>query len=104
MPTSSRAPKRRTAAPLAASAALLLAAMLSAAPAHAAAPTADRDDDTPKPPAKMSDVGGERLGRAGTQVSLKGGAPALPKGLSGLSWMVADAESGDVLAAHNAHW
>lgn len=103
VPTSSRAPKRRTAAPLAASAALLLAALLSAAPAHAA-PTADRDDDTPRPPAKMSDVGGERLGRTGTQVSLKGGAPALPKGLSGLSWMVADAESGDVLAAHNAHW
>ncbi|MGY0060889.1 D-alanyl-D-alanine carboxypeptidase family protein [Streptomyces sp. LZ34] len=105
MPTSSCAPKRGTAAPLAASAALLLAALLSTSPAHAAT-TADRadDKDTAKPPAKMSVVGGKRLGRAGTQVSLKAGAPALPKGLSGRSWMVADAESGDVLAAHNAHW
>ncbi|CAM5579990.1 D-alanyl-D-alanine carboxypeptidase [Streptomyces hirsutus] len=28
----------------------------------------------------------------------------LPKGLSARSWIVADAESGEVLAAHNAHW
>ncbi|CAM5684678.1 hypothetical protein SCYAM73S_04469 [Streptomyces cyaneofuscatus] len=28
----------------------------------------------------------------------------LPKKLSGRSWVVADAESGDILAAHNAHW
>ncbi|MFJ4919861.1 D-alanyl-D-alanine carboxypeptidase family protein [Streptomyces sp. NPDC088725] len=58
----------------------------------------------PKPPAVMSTVGGARLGQAGTQVDLSGGAPVLPKELSGRSWIVADAESGDVLAAHNAHW
>jgi D-alanyl-D-alanine carboxypeptidase (penicillin-binding protein 5/6) len=52
----------------------------------------------------MSIVGGARLGRAGTQVELTGGAPVLPKGLTARSWIVADAESGDVLAAHNAHW
>jgi D-alanyl-D-alanine carboxypeptidase (penicillin-binding protein 5/6) len=30
--------------------------------------------------------------------------PVLPKKLSGRSWIVADAESGAVLASHNAHW
>ncbi|WP_229839954.1 D-alanyl-D-alanine carboxypeptidase family protein [Streptomyces roseolilacinus] len=58
----------------------------------------------PRPPAAMSTVGGPRLGRPGTQVDLAAGAPVLPKELSGRSWIVADAESGDVLAAHNAHW
>ncbi|MFF8969571.1 D-alanyl-D-alanine carboxypeptidase family protein [Streptomyces sp. NPDC014995] len=56
------------------------------------------------PPADMSTVGGARLGQAGTQVDLAGGAPVLPKDLTARSWIVADAESGDVLAAHNAHW
>ncbi|WP_405647650.1 D-alanyl-D-alanine carboxypeptidase family protein [Streptomyces sp. NBC_00019] len=56
------------------------------------------------PPAKMSTVGGARLGQAGTQVNLASGVPVLPKDISARSWIVADAESGDVLAAHNAHW
>ncbi|OIJ91233.1 D-alanyl-D-alanine carboxypeptidase family protein [Streptomyces colonosanans] len=56
------------------------------------------------PPAVMSTVGGEQLGRPGTQVNLGSGAPVLPKDLTARSWIVADAESGDVLAAHNAHW
>ncbi|MFD9391765.1 D-alanyl-D-alanine carboxypeptidase family protein [Streptomyces sp. NPDC060000] len=56
------------------------------------------------PPADMSSVGGTRLGQAGTQVTIAGGAPVLPKDLTARSWIVADAESGDVLAAHNAHW
>ncbi|MCQ9136273.1 DUF5136 domain-containing protein [Streptomyces sp. IBSBF 2807] len=56
------------------------------------------------PPADMSTVGGTRLGQAGTQVALAGGAPVLPKDLTARSWIVADAESGDVLASHNAHW
>ncbi|MCX5268373.1 DUF5136 domain-containing protein [Streptomyces sp. NBC_00199] len=56
------------------------------------------------PPAKMSTVGGARLGQAGTQVTIAGGAPVLPKDLTARSWIVADAESGDVLASHNAHW
>ncbi|MEU6350061.1 D-alanyl-D-alanine carboxypeptidase [Streptomyces sp. NPDC047072] len=56
------------------------------------------------PPAKMSTVGGARLGTAGAQVSLAAGVPVLPKGLTARSWIVADAESGDVLAANNAHW
>ncbi|MEV6017478.1 MULTISPECIES: D-alanyl-D-alanine carboxypeptidase [unclassified Streptomyces] len=56
------------------------------------------------PPAHMSSLGGERLGRPGNQVSLGGGAPVLPADVTARSWIVADAESGDVLAAHNAHW
>ncbi|MFI5677963.1 D-alanyl-D-alanine carboxypeptidase family protein [Streptomyces cellulosae] len=56
------------------------------------------------PPATMSSVGGERLGQAGTQVNLAGGVPVLPKDVTARSWIVSDAESGEVLAAHNAHW
>ncbi|MFI5805070.1 D-alanyl-D-alanine carboxypeptidase family protein [Streptomyces sp. NPDC051561] len=54
------------------------------------------------PPARMSSVGGERLGRPGPQVG--SGAPELPRGLTALSWIVSDAGSGQVLAASNAHW
>ncbi|MFE2303051.1 D-alanyl-D-alanine carboxypeptidase family protein [Streptomyces sp. NPDC059445] len=56
------------------------------------------------PPATMSSLGGERLGRPGNQVDLGAGAPVLPPDITARSWIVADAESGDVLAAHNAHW
>lgn len=52
----------------------------------------------------MSSVGGTRLGQAGTQVNLTSGVPVLPKDLTARSWIVTDAESGDVLASHNAHW
>jgi serine-type D-Ala-D-Ala carboxypeptidase (penicillin-binding protein 5/6) len=84
-------------------AALLLSA-LTAFPASAD-PTPDPSGTKqPKPPASMSTVGGTLLGRAGTQVKLGAGAPVLPKKLSGRSWLVADAESGDVLASHNSHW
>ncbi|QKW61519.1 D-alanyl-D-alanine carboxypeptidase [Streptomyces sp. NA03103] len=83
------------------SAALTALALLSptalAAPSPSASPSAT-------PPASMSTVGGERLGKPGTQVEPAGGAPVLPKDLTARSWIVADAESGDVLAAHNAHW
>ncbi len=60
--------------------------------------------DKPSPPSNMSTVGGAQLGKAGTQVNLGAGAPVLPKDLTGRSWIVADAESGQVLASHNAHW
>ncbi|WUT70000.1 DUF5136 domain-containing protein [Streptomyces sp. NBC_00670] len=56
------------------------------------------------PPATMSTVGGARLGLPGTQAELGSDAPVLPKDITARSWIVADAESGDVLAAHNAHW
>jgi D-alanyl-D-alanine carboxypeptidase (penicillin-binding protein 5/6) len=68
----------------------------------AAAP--GRGPKVPQPPAQMSTVGGDRLGQPGTQVDLSGGAPALPAKLTARSWVVADAETGDILAAHNAHW
>ncbi|GAA3297667.1 DUF5136 domain-containing protein [Streptomyces cinereospinus] len=49
-------------------------------------------------------MGGTRLGRPGTQVNLASGVPVLPKDVTARSWIIADAESGEVLAAHNAHW
>ncbi|WP_369246175.1 D-alanyl-D-alanine carboxypeptidase family protein [Streptomyces sp. R41] len=45
-------------------------------------------------------IGGERLGRTGVQV---GGVPGLPKRLTARAWVVADHDSGKVLAAYNAH-
>ncbi|WP_047178383.1 D-alanyl-D-alanine carboxypeptidase family protein [Streptomyces sp. MNU77] len=83
------------------SAALLSGFVLSPA---SAADKDKSDDKQPKPPSTMSSLGGEQLGRAGTQVNLGPGAPVLPKELTGRSWIVADAENGDVLAAHNSHW
>ncbi|MFJ3701109.1 MULTISPECIES: D-alanyl-D-alanine carboxypeptidase [Streptomyces] len=68
---------------------------------------ADKDkteEKQPKPTGPMSTVGGARLGQVGTQVDLGPGAPVLPKDLSARSWIVADAEDGQVLASHNAHW
>ncbi|MEE1772103.1 DUF5136 domain-containing protein [Streptomyces sp. JV185] len=82
------------------SAALLSAFVVS----PASAVGKDASDDRPKPPSDMSKVGGELLGRAGTQVKLGPDAPVLPKDLTGRSWIVADAESGQVLASHNPHW
>ncbi|MFD8572000.1 D-alanyl-D-alanine carboxypeptidase family protein [Streptomyces sp. NPDC057694] len=84
------------------SALVLSACALTLAGLAPAAAAADKKND--KPPATMSDVGGARLAEAGTQVDLGGGAPVLPKDLTAKSWIVSDAESGEVLASHNAHW
>ncbi|MFJ6698293.1 D-alanyl-D-alanine carboxypeptidase [Streptomyces sp. NPDC091272] len=79
--------------------------------ARALPPTASAPDTTdgtqgktpPRtPPARMSAVGGEQLSRPGPQSGA--GAPALPPKLSALSWIVSDADTGNVLAASNAHW
>ncbi|MFF8992876.1 D-alanyl-D-alanine carboxypeptidase family protein [Streptomyces sp. NPDC014983] len=80
-----------------------LLSLAATAPAALAVPTAGR---TPAatPPARMSALGGARLGQPGTQVNLAPGVPVLPKDLTARSWIVSDAESGEVLAAHNAHW
>jgi len=77
----------------------------SATPSTSTSPS-DKSSTSPSatPPADMSTVGGAQLGRSGTQANLGTGAPVLPKDLSARSWIVADAESGDVLASHNAHW
>lgn len=45
-------------------------------------------------------VGGEQLARSGVQVR---GASGLPKKITALSWLIADCDSGDVLASFNAH-
>ncbi|WP_285512131.1 serine hydrolase [Streptomyces sp. NBRC 14336] len=42
------------------------------------------------------------LNRSGTQVRPREGAPRVPR-LSALSWVIADADTGEVLAARNAH-
>ncbi|MFD6761335.1 D-alanyl-D-alanine carboxypeptidase family protein [Streptomyces roseolus] len=95
-------------------AALLLPFAIGVGPAHADEPVKPGGTATPtptatasaspQPPANMSSVGGALLGLPGTQVKLGAGAPVLPKELSARSWIVADAESGAVLASHNAHW
>ncbi|MER5738208.1 MULTISPECIES: D-alanyl-D-alanine carboxypeptidase [unclassified Streptomyces] len=94
-------------------AALLMPLALGAGPAFADEPVKpgatrkapeEKKEEQPKPPANMSSVGGVLLGLPGTQVKLGAGAPVLPKELSARSWIVADAESGAVLASHNAHW
>lgn len=80
---------------------LVCATPAAAKPAPPPKPTA-----TPVrlPPAVMSTVGGERLGRSGVQVDPKDGAPAIPATVSALAWMVSDPDTGEVLAAKNPHW
>ncbi|GGW35696.1 D-alanyl-D-alanine carboxypeptidase family protein [Streptomyces caelestis] len=85
----------------------VLSSLALAAPAAVAAPSPSGSPSaspSATPPASMSTVGGARLGQPGTQVNLASGVPVLPKDVTARSWIVADAESGDVLAAHNAHW
>ncbi|CAM3052770.1 D-alanyl-D-alanine carboxypeptidase family protein [Skermania piniformis] len=58
----------------------------------------------PKPqplPVPDQPVGGTMLGRCGTIVPA--GAPALPKDISATSWVVADLDTGNVLAAKDPH-
>ncbi|MFI6338107.1 D-alanyl-D-alanine carboxypeptidase family protein [Streptomyces sp. NPDC050535] len=52
------------------------------------------------PASAATTVGGERLARAGIQVS---GASGLPRRLTAGAWLVADHDSGEVLASYNAH-
>jgi D-alanyl-D-alanine carboxypeptidase (penicillin-binding protein 5/6) len=96
------APKNTVRRSLLVASAVLLSTALTAPVAFAAPKPSTSPSATP--PADMSKVGGARLGQAGTQVNLASGVPVLPKDLSARSWIVADAESGEVLAAHNAHW
>ncbi|MEW1699132.1 D-alanyl-D-alanine carboxypeptidase family protein [Streptomyces sp. NPDC093249] len=55
----------------------------------------------PTPPARQY-VDPALLDRTGTQVQVLPGVPAAPS-VSALSWVVADASTGEVLAARNAH-
>ncbi|MFK4146641.1 D-alanyl-D-alanine carboxypeptidase family protein [Streptomyces sp. NPDC004065] len=72
-----------------------LAAPLAAAPAIASAGPA-----LAAAPEDTTAVGGSRLARAGVQVR---GAAGLPTKLNSRAWLVADAETGEVLAAYRAH-
>ncbi|MEV0532630.1 D-alanyl-D-alanine carboxypeptidase [Kitasatospora sp. NPDC050463] len=79
----------------------LLAAYTAALPVLLAAPAAVAAPHEPPPPPAA--IGGERLGLSGVQVAPLAGAPALPGDLTGQSWIVADAASGEVLAANSPH-
>ncbi|WP_446041468.1 D-alanyl-D-alanine carboxypeptidase family protein [Streptomyces sp. SID1121] len=75
--------------------------VLLPAPSPAAASTRTE----PVPPAAGSSRAADRalLYEPGTRVRPAPGAPSLPSDVSALSWLVADAGTGDVLAAHDAH-
>lgn len=98
------APKKTVRRSLLVTSAVLSSLALTAPVSHAAPKPSPSSSPSATPPANMSTVGGERLGQPGTQVNLASGVPVLPKDLTARSWVVADAESGEVLAAHNAHW
>lgn len=57
------------------------------------------DDPAPRP----GSVDASLLQQPGTHAGSLHGAPELPDDVSALSWLVADADTGDVLAAHDAH-
>ncbi|MEV0522655.1 serine hydrolase [Streptomyces sp. NPDC050439] len=63
--------------------------------------TAAAEEPTPPKPGPV--YSSNLLDRPGVQVRPDAGAPAVPGEVSALSWLVADARSGEVLAAHNAH-
>ncbi|MFB7268698.1 D-alanyl-D-alanine carboxypeptidase family protein, partial [Streptomyces nojiriensis] len=79
-------------------AALAIGASVLLVPAAAGAARAE-----PLPPRPAPAVDVSLLHRAGTHVRARQGAPALPDDVSALSWLVADAGTGAVLAAHDAH-
>ncbi|WP_428814948.1 D-alanyl-D-alanine carboxypeptidase family protein [Streptomyces albus] len=104
-PGTGRVRRTRRATALASTAfTLSLLTVPAALPAHADEGEPNGKNAEPRPPAQMSTVGGTQLGRPGTQVKLKPGAPKLPAKVTARSWIVTDAESGKVLASHNAHW
>ncbi len=70
--------------------------------APAAATVTASPDPAPPLPAAVSAVGGARLGAHGLQADLPDAAAAPPT-LRATAWLVADLDTGDVLAACNAH-
>ncbi|CAC01548.1 D-alanyl-D-alanine carboxypeptidase [Streptomyces sp. SID7813] len=78
---------------------LCAAGLLTLVPATAAA-RAGRPD--PGPPGDAAAARSSPLYRSGTQVRPHPAAPRVPE-VSALSWVVADAGTGDVLAANDAH-
>src|SRR3954466_12231741 len=53
--------------------------------------------------ARSEPIGGPLLGTRGVVMERLAGAPALPRGLNASSWLVADADTGEVLAARAPH-
>ncbi|MFD8277253.1 D-alanyl-D-alanine carboxypeptidase family protein [Streptomyces flaveolus] len=80
---------------------LCVAGLLTLMPAAAAARMVRPDPGTPGGP-RATAPQPSLLYRSGTQARLRPGAPEVPD-VSALSWVVADADSGEVLAAHDAH-
>ncbi|WNI14575.1 D-alanyl-D-alanine carboxypeptidase family protein [Actinacidiphila sp. ITFR-21] len=83
--------------------AVVAACCLTALSAVSALPAAAVSGDGRGPASAASAVGGPLLARPGVQVRPRAGVPALPAGLSALSWTVSDARTGQVLAAKDAH-
>ncbi|MBG0857786.1 D-alanyl-D-alanine carboxypeptidase [Streptomyces spinoverrucosus] len=79
---------------------LCMVGALAFAPVATAAPTG-ADPGTPGGPRGTAPVPAV-LYRSGTQVRPRPGAPGVPD-VSARSWVVADARTGEVLAAHDAH-
>jgi serine-type D-Ala-D-Ala carboxypeptidase (penicillin-binding protein 5/6) len=79
-------------------AALTAGLMIAAPMTSAAASSASPYDDGQTGP-----LGGPMLGTTGVVVQRLPGAPALPGGLDMGSWLVADADTGEVLAAKAPH-
>ena len=77
--------------------AVCMVGALALAPSPAAARAAT-DPGAPRPSGSQA----PSLYRSDTQVRPRAGAPAVPE-VSALSWLVADARTGAVLAAHDAH-
>ncbi|MEV8022408.1 serine hydrolase [Streptomyces sp. NPDC086554] len=75
----------------------IVALVLLPTPFAAAAPA------EPAPPKPVPAYSSTLLDRPGTHAKPGARAPALPADISALSWLVADARTGEVLAAHNAH-
>ncbi|MGW1892704.1 D-alanyl-D-alanine carboxypeptidase family protein [Streptomyces sp. NPDC002004] len=67
------------------------------------APAAAAVHREPEPPKPRPALARSELDREGVQTHPAPGVRTLPSELSALSWLVADAETGDVLAAHDAH-
>ncbi|MEF9902213.1 D-alanyl-D-alanine carboxypeptidase family protein [Streptomyces sp. P9-A2] len=90
--------------------ALCTAGLLALAPAAATAGTSADPAPSPDSGARVAAEPRTAAGsapdallyRSGTQVRPRAGAPEVPE-LSARSWLVADADSGEVLAAHDAH-
>ncbi|MFI2414399.1 D-alanyl-D-alanine carboxypeptidase family protein [Streptomyces sp. NPDC018947] len=80
---------------------LCVAGLLTLMPVAAAARPARPDPGGPGGP-RATEPQPSALYRSGTQVRPRPGAPVVPR-VSALSWVVADAGSGAVLAAHDAH-